>query len=101
MKQFTCVKIGYTAGVYGCSNEYFNFIIDDIDEKGRDRHHWFYLKGLYGADDRIINLLKEKGYKETFTSSWYGKLTRSTAPKHAKTEDQAINYINNNFKDEK
>lgn len=33
MKTFITLKVGYTAGIYGCSNEYFNTIIIDNEEK--------------------------------------------------------------------
>ena len=80
MKHFTIQKIGYTAGIYGCSNEYFSLIITDTEDK-QDKwivQHIFY--GMYGAENRIENILKEAGYDQRYIHSIYGRLTRNDIP---------------------
>lgn len=59
MKAFTTIKIGYTAGVYGCSGEYFTTIVIDGEE-----HHSFTFSGMYGAEERIARTLKDLGFTE-------------------------------------
>lgn len=75
-KWFTLPKVGYTAGVYGCSNEYFHLIAFD-----GERVHNYTLAGMYGAEDRVAQALKDKGYTELYTNSVWGKLTRNDIPK--------------------
>jgi len=76
MKKFTTIKVGYTAGIYGCSGEYFTTIILNNDDVKFINHN-----GLYGSEHRINSILKDAGYKEFYTPSTYGKLTRKDIPK--------------------
>ena len=93
MKTFSTMKIGYTAGIYGCSGEYFQTIV--TTEKGLEG---FIHYGMYGSEDRVNNALKEKGYTETWIPSIYGKLTRKDVPsKLVKAEHEAIEYVNATF----
>jgi len=78
MKQFSIIKIGYTAGIYGCSGEYFTCIT--VNGKGTNS---FIFEGLYGAESRVAEILKERGYTEKWVNSLYGKLTRKDIPKKA------------------
>ncbi len=73
-QSFTVIKIGYTKGIYGCSGEYFNCIVDM--EKG------FFFHGMYGAEQRVAHALKDKGYKEIYTQSVYGRMVRDDIPKN-------------------
>lgn len=73
-KSFTIIKVGYTVGIYGCSGEYFNCIIDDKQS--------IFFHGMYGAEQRIADALKAKGYKEIYTQSIYGQLKRKDIPKN-------------------
>ena len=68
-KQYTCVKVGYTAGIYGCSGEYFTLIY--VNSKGM---HSISFHGMYGSEDRVQNILKDKGYKPYWTPSDYGRM---------------------------
>ena len=70
MKNFTIIKVGYTAGVYGCSGEYFNAIWTTAE--GLQSYRFY---GMYGAEERISELFKKHGYKENYCSSQYGKMT--------------------------
>ena len=74
MKQFTNIKIGYTSGIYGCSNELFVCIY--FNKKGMGS---FCFKGMYGAEERVSRLMQDKGYKEVYTPSDYGKMRRKEA----------------------
>jgi hypothetical protein len=89
MKQFTIIKIGYTAGIYGCSNEYFTLIISN---KWGMRYLTFY--GMYGAEERVSRVIEEYGYKKHYTNSIYGRMTRKDIPsKCVESEYTAIDTI--------
>lgn len=94
MKQFTIIKIGYTAGVYGCTGEYFTTLVID-----GNKHYSFTFEGMYGAEERISRTLKELGFDEFYTTSIYGRLTRKDIPKKCVfSEYTAIEHIKNGFK---
>jgi hypothetical protein len=89
-KTFTILKIGYTRGIYGCSGEYFNCIVDM--NKG------FFFSGMYGAEERVASALKEKGYKEIYNQSVFGKLVRDDIPKNRfLSEYDAIKFAIHNL----
>lgn len=79
MKYFTIQKIGYTAGIYGCSGEYFSLVITDTDKKDK-RVTQYIFSGMYGAEGRIAGILKQAGYDDKYIHSIYGKLTRKDIP---------------------
>lgn len=91
MKNATIIKIGYTTGIYGCSNEYFNCIF--TDKRGLNN---FIFYGMYGVEERIEAAMKDKGYKVAHTASIYGRLTKKdgTSLKWLKSEYQALDFIN-------
>ena len=63
-------KVGYSAGVYGCSGEYFTLtIIKDIES-----YKTINFSGLYGSEDRVTEPLKNKGYKNISSYHNYGQL---------------------------
>lgn len=68
-KSFTIVKVGYSVGVYGCSGEYF--LATWTGEKGQESIHF---QGMYGTEERVGQVLKDKGYKEIYTPSRFGQL---------------------------
>lgn len=72
MKEFTTIKVGYRAGVYGCIAEYFTTIIID-----GDKHYSIRFHGLYGAEERVAGALKALGYKEFYTASSFGRMVQS------------------------
>ena len=74
MKTFITLKVGYTVGIYGCSNEYFNTII--IDGEKIDSIQYY---GMYGAEERMNATLKDEGYTQTWIPSDFGKMTRKDA----------------------
>lgn len=79
MKKFTYNKIGYTSGVYGCSNEYFLFTI--ITSKNINQ---IVVSGMYGVEDRIKSELEKLGFEMKWCiSSPYGKMTRNDIARHA------------------
>lgn len=91
IKTFTVTKIGYTAGVYGCSNEYFNLI---IPAHGKKKAYSTVFYGMYGAENRIENIMKEAGYTQQYVVSIYGKLTRKDVPsKCVQSEYQLDKYL--------
>lgn len=69
MKMATIIKTGYTAGVYGCSSEYFTLIA--INGK---KHSAIKFNGMYGAEERVRHELEKYGYYFFYTSGEYGKL---------------------------
>lgn len=87
-KQFTTIKVGYSTGVYGCSSEYFTTIIVR-GTKMFGVHH----SGMYGSDDRVNAVLKDAGYKETYTPSYFGKMTRADYGKAFLSEYGAIEEV--------
>lgn len=90
MKQFTTIKIGYTAGVYGCSNEYFTTILVN-----GNKHDSVTFYGMYGAEERVNRALEERGYNRFYVNSIYGRMTRNDIPKKCvSSEYEAIEYIN-------
>jgi hypothetical protein len=94
MKLYTTIKTGYTAGIYGCSGEYFTTTIIDTDKEGKLFTDIIHHEGMYGSEQRINSLLEEKGYKYIHTSCSYGKLTRKDIPsKWYMSEYTAIDYI--------
>ena len=89
MKIFTTIKVGYTAGTYGCSNEFFTTII--VDENGMSSVSF---KGMYGVEDRVAAALKEKGYDHKWTPSDFGRMnTREVNKNLFLYENQAIEKI--------
>lgn len=88
MKQFTTIKTGYTAGIYGCSNEYFTTIY--INDTGINSFHFY---GMYGAEERIARAMKEKGYEEKYTQSFYGRMTRKDITKASKSEHTTLEEL--------
>ena len=95
MKQFTTIKIGYSVGVYGCSGEYFTTIY-----MNGGKHGSFSFEGMYGADSRINREMEAKGYKQFYTPSFYGKMTKADRTKYIQPEYSAIEYIKGGFKKE-
>lgn len=88
MKQFTTIKVGYTHGIYGCSGEYFTTIIINGSKHASINHY-----GLYGSEERVNQALKAKGYKEFYTPSDYGKMTKKEVWKGFMSENEAIDKI--------
>lgn len=88
MKKVFINKCGYTVGVYGCSNEFFNCIAIDGEKIVA-----FTFKGLYGAENRVEQAFKDKGYEGAYIPlTTYGKLTRKDV-KIAHTEYAVIDGI--------
>jgi hypothetical protein len=72
MKKIIINKCGYSVGIYGCSNEFFNAIAID-----GDKIIGFTFSGLYGAESRIKAEFQKLGYEEKYIPlNTYGKLTR-------------------------
>ena len=92
MKQFTTIKVGYTSGIYGCSNEFFTtIIVTDNDMYG------FNFKGMYGVEERVNKALKEKGYTYRYIKSDYGKMTAKDVFPIFEYENQILEYIEENL----
>ena len=70
--KFSTIKVGYSAGIYGCSNEYFTTIIFRDGEVFSLSH-----KGLYGSEERINALLRDAGYENKYVPSTFGKMKSS------------------------
>lgn len=87
MRLFTIIKTGYTAGQYGCSGEYFTLIM--INGKNTSSIKF---NGLYGAEQRVEQYLKDKGYKFFYTQAEYGRL--STREIHKPTNYSEYDLIN-------
>lgn len=96
-KSFTIIKIGYTAGIYGCSGEYFNVFITGAPRKKKENTDFFrgfFFQGMYGAEQRVAGALKAKGYTEKYSQSVYGQLKRKDIPKgRFLSEYEAIDLV--------
>lgn len=92
MKVFITTKVGYTAGIYGCSNEYFNTVIIDGDKIEAIPHY-----GMYGSEERVNALLKEKGYTEKYIACDFGKMKKREIWKGFISEHQAVEEIKVRF----
>jgi hypothetical protein len=90
-KLFTIIKVGYSAGIYGCSGEYFFAI---IIKDGKIECIKF--SGMYGADERIERELKDKGYIYQYIGSDFGKMTRNDYKRFI-GEYEALELIKTNF----
>jgi hypothetical protein len=88
MKTFTIVKVGYSAGIYGCSNEYFTAIYGN----GKELNSVSF-KGMYGAEERVSGAFQKKGYKKFYTQSFFGKMTRKDLTKNMIYESEAIEKV--------
>jgi len=69
MKKFGIIKVGYSCGIYGCTNEFFNCIYINGDEMNS-----FGFKGLYGVENEVERMLKEKGFEFTYIPTQYGQI---------------------------
>lgn len=93
-KYFGIIKTGYSAGIYGCSNEYFVCIYTD-----KDRLNSFAFKGMYGVENRIEEAMKNKGYIYSYIPTQFGQIKGSDKNWCGFLyENKAIEYINKNFK---
>lgn len=88
MKQYITLKVGYTAGIYGCSGEYFNTIIINGGKITNIMHY-----GMYGSDERINRQLEAKGYKPVWVSTDYGQMKIKDLSPAFISEAQAIDEI--------
>lgn len=95
MKTFITLKVGYTRGIYGCSNEYFNTIIINTRAKEQIKHIAHY--GMYGSEERINKALEAKGYKNTYIPNDFGKMTQKEVWKGFVSEYTALEEIKKDF----
>lgn len=94
MKVFTTLKVGYTSGMYGCSGEYYNTIIIWGSKVTNITWH-----GMYGADYRIGEALRKRGFTEYHTRTDYGKMTKKDMLPCFISEYEAIDKIKKLRKD--
>lgn len=102
MKTFTILKVGYSVGVYGCSNEFFTCIYTSTPREKKIYNvsglSSFSFKGMYGVEERIKEVMKEKGFKESYCPSNFGQLKGEDKYWIGfKSENQAIEYIKRGF----
>lgn len=92
-KYCTIIKRGYSAGVHGCSNEFFTLIY--TSENGLKSIHF---KGMYGVEERIRKEIEAKGYEFNYTGGYYGQLKGDERTwKYWLYENQAIEEIEKNL----
>jgi hypothetical protein len=92
MKKFTTLKVGYSTGVYGCSNEYFTTIIIDGDKTSSISH-----RGMYGSEERINGALEAKGFTRFYTPTDFGKIPNRKIWPGFHSEYEAIDIINKEY----
>jgi hypothetical protein len=88
MKQFTILQVGYTHSIYGVSGKYYQLIYTNKNGMGS-----LQFNGLYGADERMARELKDKGYKEVYTTNDYGKMTRKDMLSIFRSEEEALKIV--------
>jgi hypothetical protein len=89
MKNFTMIKTAYSAGINGCSGEYFTIILSKDDGM-----QYGFLEGLYGVEERIRREIEAKGWKFFYTSSNWGKINLSDVNKVCtKSEDTIMESL--------
>lgn len=88
MKKYTTIKVGYSAGVYGCSAEYFTTIIIDGEKTSSISHY-----GMYGSEERVNHVLDEAGFTSFYTPSDFGKIPSRGTWKGFKSEYQAVEEL--------
>lgn len=81
-------KVGYSVGAYGCSGEYFTLTIIKDSEDYRTIN----FTGLYGSEDRVVEPLKNKGYKDISSYHNYGQL-KGEDRKGFKSERDALKEV--------
>jgi hypothetical protein len=86
------LKTGYTSGVYGRTGEYFNLMIVKTSPELDFNTYKFH--GLYGAENRVEQVLKDKGYQKIPSDANYGKLKRLDITKDTMSESTVINQLN-------
>lgn len=96
-KLFINHKTGYTAGTYGNSGEQFLLVMID-----GDRTQSIAYDGQYGHEQRVVETLKNAGYKEVYTPSFYGRMKRKDCShKLVLSENQAVEAVNKFLNEEK
>ena len=90
MKSFAITKVGYSAGVYGCSGEYFLIIYTKDGELKS-----MCLNGMYGSEDRVADEFIKLGYKKNYIWNDYSQC-KSRDMKSFESEYIIINKIKNN-----
>lgn len=91
-KLFTIIKTWYTAGTYGCTWEQFTAIIIEWEQTNTILFEW-----LYGTEERIASLLKDKWFIQFYSYANYGKISRKEIRKNTLSEHQAIEEIKNTY----
>lgn len=97
MKTFTIIKVGYSRGNVGCTNEFFTCIY--TSKEGFSSLHF---KGMYGAEERVSRLMRAKGFKDSYIQSRFGQLKgedRRHAEKWSLNEGQAEDFLKGGLKD--
>jgi hypothetical protein len=96
LNYFTILKIGYTAGTYGCTGEIFKVYLYDKDRKCID---FFYLDEMYGGDRRVASyLLDALNLTELYDYIPYTELKRKRVKEfNCYNEKSAIKYLNDHY----
>ena len=87
-KQFTILKVGYSKGIYGCSNEYFTCIYTN-----KQGFNSFSFKGMYGVEERVAEVLKSKGLEEVYTPTDYGLIPSRKSWLGFKSEYETCDWL--------
>ncbi len=77
IKEFSIFKIGYTAGIYGCSGEFYKVLItyENID-LGIKKDLFYIIDAIYTNGQYIRQVLKDNGYTEKYISIPYTQLKK-------------------------
>ena len=88
-KQFITLKVGYTwSNMYGLNGEYFNTIVIKGNKVESIAHY-----GMYGSEERVNRVLKEKGYTEIYIPNDYGQMKNKEILPIFLSEEKAIKAL--------
>jgi hypothetical protein len=77
IKEFSIFKVGYTAGVYGCSGEYYKVLVTyenfELDYKVELDYN---IQAIYTNGQYIRQVLKDNGFSEKYISIPYTQLKK-------------------------
>lgn len=94
LKIFTISKVGYSAGVYGCSGEYFILTYTKKDENNSIILKSIGIETMYGGEYRVKEILLDNGYVECYNYLNYGQV-KARDYKNFMREYGAIEYLKN------
>lgn len=92
LKVFFITKTSYSKNNCWNTGGYFSLIYSHNNTFKNFCFQW-----MYGSDERIIEAFNKKWYKYFYSTSNHGEIKKSKVFNNTLTEEEAINFINNNI----